>query len=1155
MHPSLSAFLRSRGAAVRLSAPLLLALVFGVGCTDLAVDGDPQLVCAGNADCPNGFLCSDALGLCVDEATVAAAPIAISGDPVVSRSRLSLVDGFNTTTVDVAFDKAAGLGVSALADARFPIPCTLADDQRSASCTLDLPAIATIADDEGINFVDGAFDIAVTAVDAAGNEARARVLLTIDTTAPTVAPGAEVLLLEPLPGNLLREVTSLGALGRAVVQVALTEIPASPPAAFVGDDEAVSLTFDAARSAGQLAVYTLSDVVGAGLADGNHPITIRAVDDVGNASVTRLDTLLPVDTTPPAALATVDDSLVTYVRRFWGIRGEPAPHFAIVGLAGAVEGGATVIVTAADDAASALLGDGIADEDGALDITLNAIDLARVFVRAIDGAGNVGPGSVTQNVTWTASFGGKVRGETRFNPHALFTAAAFDDQALSPNLTAEAARADNLINGDGVDVSAQAVVQELRTGTSGVPNRVGARGVFNPVEGEALVFGGGASAVFPRPQTFLRRGEFWSEVVSGATPTGFAIGLVFDAGRGAPFLLTDDGNAWLFNDGWRQLPMTFPGTARGALGYDPISDRLVLYVTSTTATGETWVLEGDEWELLDGVVGPPVRGGILNFDGVSGRIILATGQDTSLGAPSSAIWSFDDDSWTEVVADTGTRLSAARGVEDLSTGEIHYVGAMGEEGRSTTGFTWTGSALETTSVTPARRNLPAGFYDGRTNTVVVVGGADEDGLSNFTGGTTTIALYDAGTDTWSLEAATPSVPRFRSSTTGVALDRTRAQMVFVGGSPGNTTTLSTEAWDNLSATTVNFPVGTPQSTAARTGAMAFDGVDLRLFTSVGSRRLLDVGPGTIQWSEPALVLPQRAAAAFHEGLNGAVLFAGTVDGTVSDATLLIQGETITTLPTVNNPPPRSSAKMVYDRRLDRLVMTSGFNSDGTLTDVWALEGNTWTQLASLPEGNRGGNLFYDHGRGRVMFFEARGLFELRGSVFEAFPFPAATLNGPLAFYDEISGDITIMGGDINSGPQSTILRYDPAGARPAEVAIFDLEVRGASPTSLLNSLQLRLEAKGTGFVLDGTNTVVAHDLEVLLWTGTSWTSLSLDDTTVDDDGTLQGSINIDPTLLAPGASAVPVAFVAPRQGAMGDDGTPGSISVTVCELEVAYREP
>ena len=1129
-----------------------VALVGG-GCTDLSLAGDEQLSCRESADCPTGLLCATALGRCVDEAVVTEASIAVDGDAVIDVDRVSRVEGFSRAVVTVVFSKAPSTDATAVVDGRLALGCEAdAGDEKTWRCAFD----ARDFPDE----VDGAYDIVVLGVDAAGNEARARARVELDTSAPAIASDSVATVYQAVGASFAREVRALGPATRLVVQLSLTEVAAATPtlelvgvdgndAGFADAPALASLQRDEQRSGGPLQVYSVDGAEG-GIADGVYRLRLLAIDDVGNAVPADVGVDVVVDASAPPAAIVEDDDRIVFARVPWGIRGAPEARFSVHGEAGAAEPAATVVVTSGPTLTSSLLGTAVVADDGSFDGTLQVIDVPRVFVHVVDGAANVGEVARVRDVVWTASLGGRLRSDDFSNPHALFTAPAFDSVGLSPNLRTEPQRPGDLV--DGADLVTNALPQrrEVHTEARGQPARMAGSMGYLPSQKLAVIFGGVARRNgTPVTDTFVQRGERWSAIVDNPPATG---PLTHDSRRDELVTVLANGDTWAFNGTvWAQRPTApLPVTGSGPIAYDHVLQRLV-----ALRGIETWTLGADDvWTRLasDAPI-PGARpfdglnlglGAVVAFDGLDGQIILY-GND---GGGGGAVHALVDDVWTRLGDAPAVALTTA--VEDPLSGRVHFVCRSSGSSTIAAMLTWDGAAMQQGPSDPDPRSGCGATWDTENNQILVHGGTN-DGLPNVQALPSNVisSLTPGATDGVLISAATPVQMVHNSG--GVwhfnpILNRVLLRGAFTGALTSRTTTL----WDGdvaVVATTPTISFGPP----------FFDGLTSRFVD--GNFGQTFVGNSWTANTALPFTSPVEAVFAWDETADTGFGFGGFFGGGNSTSTYRLRGNSLTVLSTTTRPPHRSigtgagTGGMAWDVSGQRMIMAGGFGPAGSpLSDTWAFEGDDWRQLDDLPLGASGvAQLVFDRARGVMVGFVQGRLFELRGDSWterfvDVLPRPDA-----LAVYDEFNDDLLFVGGLDFEIVVTTMTRINVGATAAAQIARFDVKAAGAADDAVFTNVSIDVDAGASGAANGTGGGVVGIDgAELLVWGRSSFVSIGSN--AAPSTSTAPFTVQMTPGELGGLNDTV---FLALRSAPTGPGLAPARLVARRLELTLQYREP
>lgn len=1125
----------------------LVAVALAASCTDLSLDGDEQLSCATNDDCPEGLLCAAALGRCVDEAVVAETPIAVDGEATVDALRISRVEGFARTVVTAAFTKPPVGTVTALVDNRLAIPCE-ADDAgpKVQRCGFDARDFA----DE----VDGFYDVIVVAADAAGNEARARARFELDTVAPGLAPDSVAIVYALVDDAIVRDVSALGPATAVTVQLSLTEATAETPALVLEDaGGSLPLTHDDARSVGPLHVYDIAGIDIDALADGPHGLSLSVVDDVGNAETIALDAVVDIDHTLPEAPVVGTAGAIVFERIPWGTRAAPAPTFRVLGAAGAAEANTTLVVTSGESLNTTLLGVVGVDGDGGFTAALENIDLPRVFVRVVDSAGNIGPAAAVQDIVWTASLGGRRRGDDFSNPHALFLARDFQTFSLEPNLNTEAPRSGDLIDGERIAVDAVPSRVNLRRAATNQPQRMSHAAGYLPTISAPVLFGGVPSLNGSQTTTtFVLRDDVWTQVFNEPPANG---PLAYDTVREELVSLLVTGELWSFNGNrWTQLPVAdIPTVARGPIAYDPLLERLV-----TVQGTETWVLGGDEvWTRLDSDAPMPglatydgfssqTPGGVIGFDGVDGHVIMHGEEANGVGA----VYALVDDVWTRL-GDAPPSVGATA-VENLDTGRVHFVGRSERSSfvrTNGTMLTWDGAAMVPGPVHPEPNAGAAATYDLVRHRIILHGGTGDSVPNVQALPQKSLAVQNAGDTEWIVDFQGNAPATIAHNGGGAAhYNPVLNTVVIHGGATSNNlariTTLLTSSGFNV--------LGTSNGSPLSNILPFFDGLRSRMIE--GSQEAFWNGTAWERRTLPFTIFNEPSYT-WDEDADTALAFNSAFDGSVE--TFRLRGDVRTILNPTTSPPGRRAPTMVHDPVHHRTVLVGGntLNNTGPVPDAWVFEDGDWRQIDDIPLDLTLPNSFLNVGRHQLVFDRARGvvtgffdgvLYDLVGDSWVQRAINTPPRFNSLMVYDEFEERLLFLGAMDFERPVNTIVAVDVDDTRAAEVVRLNIAAAGAAPDAVLTSLELNATAGGTG--ADAAGPIDGATL--LHWRSTSFVELASNVDAADapnslrfiSDGDDLGRILDRELILA--VAAAPVG-----------SGLTSEVVLEQFELTLTYREP
>ncbi|HEY3450624.1 MAG TPA: hypothetical protein VGK67_29985 [Myxococcales bacterium] len=769
--------------ARRLRLLPLFALLALAGCFREQVPGDAQLNCESDGDCPAGLKCRPAVGRCID-ATKDSDPPTFDGLPEISPAV-----GRKGLPVAISFR---------------------ASKELFADPTVKVGARLATVDEEGtvrtqggryryLYFADGSESqtekalVTVDMVDKNGNPANGLPAGSVgfDFVAPALS-GTPVVMITPPPHSLVDPVLSVGvgaavsveltfdeALGEEPLVEAVWEQAADPlhPQA----DEVLSFL----RRGGGPTTFTFEHVLAAAGArpQGRYLLQTTAKDAVGNeASYTLADAFFDVDTVAPDDPDVATEGRIVFRREPWGTEASGgARRMNLVGLAGAVGPRETLVTFTHDPHGE--LGRGVSDDKGAVQVPLIYVDLPKVWVQAVDGAGNASGEVLVRDLEWVATMAGKVAGSDTENPHQ-FVSRSWMGHGLLGRIgpgygaypqTGEALARVDAVSGPGPGAPdaggvAPTVVRQtgepswsLRDVTQWPPYRCSFGEVTlggSPVaydlahEQAVLVAGNG--------KTWIFNGLSWRPAVV-ADPEGdgdpsprCGSALVYDERRGVVVMaggLGEIGEVWEWNgSSWRRAasgagpsPRTYPGAA-----YDRERGELVLFGGSPLLSGtqgDTWVWNGKSWVERKPAHKPPRRYGAgMTWDPASKSILMFGGittDDDVVNYYIGDLWRWDGTDWTEIKpASTSEPWPPAKALpaflEDSGRGKALLFGgrAAAHKDPDLLIWEWNGTAWSKRTVTPtpldrtvpgvpailAGRANSATFYDPFRRRVVLYGG-------------------------------------------------------------------------------------------------------------------------------------------------------------------------------------------------------------------------------------------------------------------------------------------------------------------------------------------------------------------------------------------------------------------------------------------------
>jgi len=270
------------------SRPLLVALALGclppAACFfDGSVPDGARLSCLVQEDCPPGYTCREAIGVCVEASQIDADAPRLEGEPVLDPDLGSIGDSFVLSF--------------AVNEPLFGDPVvTLDAGDREAPFTLDADA----SDSDALEYVytytadgseaQGAREITIAVADEGGNAAELPGgLLNLDFVAPRITAV-----------SISPEVIGAGA--TATLSLILSEPAEGFPAVVMASDGGASLTWTHVSSSADGLQHELSYIAGGTEAEAVYPVTATASDAAGNSSAAEEAGTLTLDFTAPTVV-------------------------------------------------------------------------------------------------------------------------------------------------------------------------------------------------------------------------------------------------------------------------------------------------------------------------------------------------------------------------------------------------------------------------------------------------------------------------------------------------------------------------------------------------------------------------------------------------------------------------------------------------------------------------------------------------------------------------------------------------------------------------------------------------------------------------------------------------------------------------------------
>jgi len=662
-----------RPVLVRYAVPLCLVALSACS-ADLTLPDGATVTCTTASDCPSGYTCVLEASRCVrtdasfDVARVVAASVAIA--PELPRARGA------KATVGFALDRAvkaaptvrlAWLGgdagatlLSAGADGKtFSYEYTVGTAEPEGSLTL---VIDTVSD---------------AGVPSRFEKTRA---IELDFTPPVLVPDT-LSTTYALPANAVVDtVTAIGLGGHADLLFAVNEATTG----------AVTLELEPAEALGQScgapvgSFYSCAvPLAQAPAAQGAHAVFANVTDVAGNSARLALGTIT-LDTVAPPAPDVVTAGRIVYTRAPHGsdaTGGQKA--FSIAASAGAVEAGARLVVfDGAQTGGASLIGRGDTNAAGAAAaIPLVPADRARVYVAAVDAAGNVSDADAgtagaqavqVRDVEWVATLAGKVALDTFSNPHRLRAYGVLPAGTLSATAP-EQSDFGRFARRDGLGLPLDGAGSWLLLDPRSAPSNTTYLAYTDTWRGElralALSFLGATGVRFS--------GGAWLPIPVldpefDGNPELADNGMAFDAQRGE-VVNTTAGATWVFTgQSWRFVGSDGMNLSEATTVYDDNLGKVILFggisaAGAGAAVGDTWAFDGTGWEVVATTGPQPRYGAVAVFDPSIGKVVLHGGfrvlpaGQTDCGGGLTAVgtfcsyrdtWLWDGKAWTRACDST-----------------------------------------------------------------------------------------------------------------------------------------------------------------------------------------------------------------------------------------------------------------------------------------------------------------------------------------------------------------------------------------------------------------------------------------------------------------------------------------------------------------------
>ncbi len=409
-------------------------------------------------------------------------------------------------------------------------------------------------------------------------------------------------------------------------------------------------------------------------------------------------------------------------------RGVASSGWTLGSLVGSLE--ARAIVTGIDDSAVTFAAVASPDRPASLlqipSASADASNPDSVLLIVADAHGNVVPGV---SVRWQSGRRGVV--------NSTITSDSGTIRIASANATDSLIASVDTIELIIAPITSPAVpVTWLERVTGVPPARVGHAVAYDPINGNAVLFGGAASTQLS--DMWLWNSDGWSEArPAQMPPPRVDHAIAFDGagiilfGGNSGFAVLDD--LWLW-DGARWTQLTVPrgpaGRSRHAMVRDVARGTVLLFggaAGPSLAFGDTWAWDGSSWRQIASPLSPSPRvGHAMAYDPVRQRVVLFGGSSVGgAGGLLNDTWEWTGQGWARIPTPvTPPALNGHAMAYDIDRGRVILFGGMSDGGPvggtwEYDGRSWTPQA---TANAPEPRSGSAMFFDPVGRLVMLYGG-------------------------------------------------------------------------------------------------------------------------------------------------------------------------------------------------------------------------------------------------------------------------------------------------------------------------------------------------------------------------------------------------------------------------------------------------
>src|SRR5262245_29987192 len=513
--------------------------------------------------------------------------------------------------------------------------------------------------------------------------------------------------------------------------------------------------------------------------------------------------------------------------------------------------------------------------------------------------------------------------------------------------------------------------QEWRTESKPRPRLMAAQ-AYDIARARTVLFGGKDESNAPFGDTWEHDGSHWTRVVTANAPSArSAAGMAYDIVRQrivlfGGFTNVDVGDTWEFDgSNWTQrFPATAPSPRHApGMADDLPRGRTVLYGGfSNGDLADTWEFDGTNWIARTTTTTPPPNSGPISFDsGLACMVLLTATGDT---------WLYNGQGWRlQQTAHRPTRTGFGQ-CYDLAQNRTVVLGGLDWTTNSYPTDVWLFDGIDWTSTGPT--NGPPG----RRHLSVSCDGNQR--VLAFGGQNTEMPTYG---ETWQWSQgswrALQRIPSWRQNTMMV-FDQLRERVVLAGGT--ETVNAPFETWERDGSDWTLIPTATRPPNRSYQG-LAYDAARGRV-TMFGGTMIPGYGGDTwfydgSDWSQahPAASPSPRAAPAmvYDPVRRRVLLFGGEGPFARLGETWAFDGTNWSQLSTTSTPPARSHHALAYDARRDVVVLFGGLAGGpfpAPVSDTWEFDGQQWMQRTNVgaPASRWSHAMTYDALVGRVLMF-------------------------------------------------------------------------------------------------------------------------------------------------------------------------------------------